>query len=110
MWLTEDQYRVLDLVASNPAISVIGGPGTGKTWLALEQAARWARQKKRVLLVCYSQGLSRWLQQAVDARGDRVSRSTSRRSRRTSWGRVSRFPRSSIRTGGTSRCRCWRRR
>ncbi len=72
--LTEDQYRVLDLVASNPAISVIGGPGTGKTWLALEQAARWARQKKRVLLVCYSQGLSRWLRQAVDARGDRVSR------------------------------------
>jgi len=32
--LTEDQYRVLTMVASNPAISVIGGPGTGKTWLA----------------------------------------------------------------------------
>jgi len=72
--LTEEQYRILDYVATNDRIAVVGGPGTGKTWLALEQASRWAREKKRVLLVCYSQGLSRWLRQAIDARGDRVSR------------------------------------
>lgn len=65
--LTQEQYKVLDYSVSNDRISVIGGPGTGKTWLALEQARRWAKKKERVLLVCYSQGLSRWLRQAIDA-------------------------------------------
>ncbi len=71
--LTEEQYRVLDHMVSNDRISVVGGPGTGKTWLALEQARRWAKQKERVLLVCYSQGLSRWLRQAIDTSGVAVA-------------------------------------
>lgn len=71
--LTEEQYKVLDYSASNDRISVVGGPGTGKTWLALEQARRWAKKKERVLLVCYSQGLSRWLRQAIDASGPSIA-------------------------------------
>jgi len=72
--LTSEQYKVLDYLCSNDRISVVGGPGTGKTWLAVEQARRWAMRKERVLLVCYSVGLSRWLLQAIAACGDPVAR------------------------------------
>jgi hypothetical protein len=72
--LTEAQYRVLDLLRTNDRILVKGGPGTGKTWLALEQARRWAASGDQVLLVCYSIGLSRWMRQAVDAMGEKTAR------------------------------------
>ena len=63
--LTEDQYEVLDLARRIPRIEVIGGPGTGKTWLAMEQARRWAADGQRVALVCYSRGLSTWIARRV---------------------------------------------
>ena len=65
--LTADQYTVLDLARRIPRIEVIGGPGTGKTWLAIEQAKRWAADGRRVALVCYSRGLSTWIARRVAA-------------------------------------------
>lgn len=41
---------------------MIGGAGTGKTWLALEQARRLAGQGQQVALVCYSRGLARYFE------------------------------------------------
>ena len=65
--LTERQYEVLDLARRIPRIEVVGGPGTGKTWLAVEQARRWAADGMRVALVCYSRGLSTWIARRVGA-------------------------------------------
>jgi hypothetical protein len=45
-----------------PRLKVIGGAGTGKTWLAMAQAQRLAKEGKRVALVCYSRGLAAFLQ------------------------------------------------
>lgn len=45
-----------------PRLKVIGGSGTGKTWLAMAQAQRLAREGRRVALVCYSRGLAAFLQ------------------------------------------------
>ena len=60
--LTRDQVRVLDLFRQFDRLQVLGGAGTGKTWLALEQARRRTRDGERVALLCYSRGLGRYLQ------------------------------------------------
>lgn len=63
--MTADQARILDAARDNSRIEVLGGPGTGKTWLALEQARRLAQQGKKVALLCYSRGLATWIQREV---------------------------------------------
>jgi len=47
-------YELLDSLAANRHLLVRGGAGSGKTWLALEQARRWAEAGKRVLMLCYN--------------------------------------------------------
>lgn len=60
--MTRDQLRTLERLKYHRRLRVIGGAGTGKTWLAAEQARRLARQGERVALVCYSRGLARWFE------------------------------------------------
>ena len=60
--LTRDQAKMLDHLSSFHRLQVVGGAGTGKTWLALEQARRRAAAGDRVALLCYSRGLGRYLQ------------------------------------------------
>ena len=59
---TEEQSRIMGHLRNFPRLAVIGGAGTGKTWLALEQAKRLTKDGQRVALVCYSRGLGRFLQ------------------------------------------------
>lgn len=72
--LTEEQNKILGYVHTNPCIRVVGGPGTGKTWLAIEQARIWADSGKQVLFVCYSRGLARWVGHAIAAMPEKVAR------------------------------------
>jgi hypothetical protein len=58
---TEEQFRVLDVCELNRQVFIEGPAGTGKTFLAIEQARRFALQGRRVLLCCYNHGLSQWL-------------------------------------------------
>jgi hypothetical protein len=60
--LTRDQAKVARVLREQRRLKVIGGAGTGKTWLALEQARYLAGRGERVALVCYSRGLARFLQ------------------------------------------------
>ena len=60
--LTRDQAKVARILRQQRRLKVIGGAGTGKTWLALEQARGLAAGGERVALVCYSRGLARFLQ------------------------------------------------
>ncbi|MBX9245344.1 NERD domain-containing protein [Actinotalea ferrariae] len=63
--MTRDQAHVLDLLRYQRRIRVVGGAGSGKTWLALAQARRLARTGERVALVCYSRGLARFLERVT---------------------------------------------
>lgn len=65
--MTRDQASVLRCLRQWPRIKVIGGAGTGKTFLALEQARSRARAGERVALLCYSRGLARYLERTTRA-------------------------------------------
>jgi hypothetical protein len=70
--LTHEQYRVLSYAQGMPRFQVVGGPGTGKTFLAMEQARRWAEQGLRVGFVAYSRGLTTWVRRTVDRWPEKV--------------------------------------
>ena len=55
---TQEQAAVLDAVRDNERLIVFGGAGTGKTVLAIEEAARLARQGVPTLLTCYNRPLA----------------------------------------------------
>jgi hypothetical protein len=61
--LTAQQNRIVDLLRLQPRVEIVGGAGSGKTHLAELAARRFARNGKRVALLCYSRGLGRYFQQ-----------------------------------------------
>jgi hypothetical protein len=65
--LTEHQAVILDATRLLNRVEVRGGAGSGKTFLAMEQARRLARQGQRVALVCYSHGLASYLERIAAA-------------------------------------------
>ena len=64
--LSAQQAVILNAAALLHRVEVRGGAGSGKTWLAVEQARRLARQGQRVALTCYSRGLAAWLERRVE--------------------------------------------
>ena len=56
--LTDEQFERLRDCYDNERISVLGGPGTGKTMLARMYAEERARAGKSVLLLCYNKNLN----------------------------------------------------
>jgi len=60
--LTEHQSVILDAIKLLTRVEIRGGAGSGKTFLAMEQARRLSREGQRVALVCYSHGLASYLE------------------------------------------------
>ncbi len=60
--LTDDQYKLIDVVEANERVICSGGAGTGKTFLALELARRWAAAGQRVALACHSPWLKNFME------------------------------------------------
>ncbi len=63
--LTDDQYRIIETLESPEYLraKIRGCSGSGKTLCAIELARRFAKRKKRVLLLCYNPALRHWLVQ-----------------------------------------------
>ncbi|TSE01829.1 nuclease [Skermania sp. ID1734] len=59
--LTQQQAVILDAIKLLQRVEVRGGAGSGKTFLATEQARRLAKAGQRVALICYSHGLASYL-------------------------------------------------
>lgn len=64
--LTEHQSVILDAIRLLNRVEVRGGAGSGKTFMAVEQARRLARDGQRVALVCYSHGLASYLERITE--------------------------------------------
>ncbi|MFZ4485706.1 MAG: NERD domain-containing protein [Candidatus Nanopelagicales bacterium] len=65
--LTAAQATLLAVVRNNPRIEITGSAGTGKTWLAIEQARRWAQAGERVCFVSYGRGVAEMARRATQA-------------------------------------------
>ncbi|RDH76911.1 nuclease [Mycolicibacterium moriokaense] len=65
--LTEHQAVVLDAIQLLKRVEVRGGAGSGKTFLAMEQARRLSAKGQRVALLCYSHGLASYLERITAA-------------------------------------------
>jgi hypothetical protein len=63
--MTRDQAKIVRVLRNQRRLKVVGGAGTGKTWLALEQARRLVAEGERVALLCYSRGLTRFFERVV---------------------------------------------
>jgi hypothetical protein len=59
--LTNEQYKIVDALVDNPRMMIRGGPGTGKSLLAVREARRMSREGARVLLCCFNRQLSHHL-------------------------------------------------
>jgi hypothetical protein len=63
--LTEERAALLKALRRVERYEVSGGPGTGKTWMAMELAKTLALQGKRVAFLCYSKGLAMYVQREI---------------------------------------------
>lgn len=63
--VTAEQAKILDAIRLLRRVEIRGGAGSGKTWLAVEQARRLSRAGDRVALICYSRGLAEWMRRHV---------------------------------------------
>ena len=62
---TEVGFDLLDNLEDNHQFLVRGGAGSGKTFMALEQATRWANDGARVLFLCYNLALTAFIRELV---------------------------------------------
>lgn len=59
--LTNEQYQCLDAMAENDRVIFDGGAGTGKTFVAIEEARRKCSEGKSVLFLCFNPVLAEYL-------------------------------------------------
>lgn len=63
--LTEQQFNLLDALRKQKRVAISGCAGSGKTFLAIEQARRLAQRGLSVLITCYNRNLADWLRQRL---------------------------------------------
>ena len=63
--LTDEQFDILRTLGQVPRVQITGGPGTGKTVLAIEAARRLAAQGLDTLLLCFNAPLGGFLTKAT---------------------------------------------
>lgn len=68
--LTAQQVGLLRTLDHHPRVVIRGGAGTGKSYLAIEQARRLARDGKRAGFICYSHGLASFIERRFQSLPD----------------------------------------
>ena len=68
--LTKRQYGLLQMLRSHKEVKIIGGPGSGKTLLAIHKAQELSKAGNSVLLLCYNRPLGNVFEVACNEMGD----------------------------------------
>jgi ATP:corrinoid adenosyltransferase len=63
--LTHERARLLDQISENNRYYVRGPAGSGKSWLAFEQAKKWASEGLKVGIVAFNKGITTYMQNKV---------------------------------------------
>lgn len=63
--LTAHQAALLSVMRNVPRFEVTGSAGTGKTWMAIEQARRWSAAGERVAFLAYTRGVTEAVRRAM---------------------------------------------
>jgi len=69
--LTEQQSAMLRMWRNNRFVEVVGGAGSGKTWLAMEQARQWGAAGLSVAFLTYTKGVGEAVKKAFEDRPDK---------------------------------------
>jgi hypothetical protein len=64
--LTHERAKLLDSLSDNRRYYVRGPAGSGKTWLAFEQARRWSAAGLRVAVIAFNRGITTYLQNKAE--------------------------------------------
>ena len=63
--VTKSQATLVASWRRNRRIDVAGGAGTGKTWLAMEQARTWAAEGKKTAFLSYTKGVAEMVKRSM---------------------------------------------
>lgn len=69
--INRTQDTVIDLLAHYPRTFIVGGAGTGKTWIGIKKAIRCVQGGGRALYLCYNRALAENVKSIIaDSRAD----------------------------------------
>jgi len=63
--MSASQSHLVSMWRRNRMIDVAGGAGTGKTWLAMEQARHWSKQGLSVAFLSYTKGVAEMVKRTM---------------------------------------------
>ena len=63
--LTHERAQLLEQLSENDRYYVRGPAGSGKSWLAFEQAKRWSSEGLRVGIVAFNRGITTYMQNKI---------------------------------------------
>jgi hypothetical protein len=64
--INRTQDTVIDLLAHYPRVFIVGGAGTGKTWIGIKKIIRCVQDGGRALYLCYNKALAENVAAAID--------------------------------------------
>ncbi len=64
--LNRVQNNYIELLCNLPQVFIVGGAGTGKTWIGVRKAKYEAGKGKKVLYICYNKPLKEFVQALVE--------------------------------------------
>lgn len=63
--INRTQDTIIDLLAHYPKAFIVGGAGTGKTWIGIKKIIRCVRSGGKALYLCYNKALAKYVSEII---------------------------------------------